>query len=106
MTPQGQAPSTLQNNQAGLEMKAIAFVQLATRILEQALPVFGADSDNGKTILRALQVLSNRFGRGAEASQDAVAKMYMQMQALQQLQRQRQMQAQLQGQAPANGGIG
>lgn len=49
----------------GLQAKGLTQVQTAVRILEQALPLLGADSDPGKDVMKALTSLSKHIPPGS-----------------------------------------
>lgn len=61
----------------GIEEQAHAKVSIAVQLLEQSLPQFGANSKEGKALLRALTLLSKDFG--GKDSGDLVPAQVMQM---------------------------
>ena len=108
------SPAATPLQQAGLKAKAIAQVQMAQKILEMSLPLVGADSPEGEAILKSLTHLTKHFGKQSNISEQQVAHLLMQQQAINALKQrialqaaaQRQMQAQqMQQQQPQQGGI-
>jgi hypothetical protein len=51
----------------GLKEAARVNIHIAMNMLEQALPVFGSESKEGKSVLKILNMLSKEFGQ-ADAS--------------------------------------
>jgi hypothetical protein len=56
---------TLPAANRGLQAKGLTQVQTAVRILEQALPLLGADSDPGRDVIKALTSLSKHIPPGS-----------------------------------------
>jgi len=50
----------------------MAQVQMATKILEQTLPAFGSDTEEGKSVLDALRNLGKKFGQASEKGRDLI----------------------------------
>lgn len=78
--PFGSSPMTMPAPNVGLQAAAKAKLVWAVKILEQVLPAFGAGSDEGKDVMKALSSLSRHIGAGAgspgvEAS--AMQKMFL-----------------------------
>lgn len=63
--------STPQPNE-GDKGGALAQVQMAIDILEQTLPVFGSDSDEGSAILDTLSKLGKQFGEKKEKARGLI----------------------------------
>jgi hypothetical protein len=57
--------ATLPAANRGLQAKGLTQVQTAVRILEQALPLLGADSDPGRDVIKALTSLSKHIPPGS-----------------------------------------
>lgn len=74
--PMGSPMATPQANH-GEQEQAHAKVSIAVQLLEQSLPQFGANSVEGKALLRALTLLSKDFG--SKDSGDLVPAQVMQM---------------------------
>jgi hypothetical protein len=83
--PTGQNPGTpptaagmpTPQRPAGLMAAAGANVQIAMNMLEQALPVFGSESKEGKEVLKVLSMLSKAFGHSGD--RELVPSQIMQM---------------------------
>lgn len=64
--PMGNAGgATLPSPNRGLQSKGLTQVQTAVRILEQALPLLGADTEPGKDVMKALTSLSKHIPAGS-----------------------------------------
>lgn len=83
--PTGQNPGTpptaagmpTPQRPAGLMAAAGANIQIAMNMLEQALPVFGSESKEGKAVLKVLSMLSKDFGHSTD--RELVPSQIMQM---------------------------
>jgi hypothetical protein len=75
--PPGAAGMATPQKKAGDEGAARTNIQISMNMLEQALPVFGSESDEGKVILKALTGLANAFGKDKE--RDLVPAQIMQL---------------------------
>ena len=70
--PVSQGMTTPQPNE-GAQAQASVNVTMALDLLEKALPAFGAESEHGAAILKALSTLSKPFGAKRQQSQGLVA---------------------------------
>lgn len=57
--------------QAGLEARARLMVMAARKALEQAVPILGAGSDDGKKVITALRALGDVTGEAADGLQQS-----------------------------------
>lgn len=71
------SPMATPQPKAGLQAAARTNIHIAMNMLEQALPIFGSESDEGKAILQTLSKLSNKFGKSDEG--DLVPAQIMQL---------------------------
>jgi len=55
------APMTSPQPNEGEKQQAMAQVQMAIDLLEQTLPPFGSETEEGQTVLNALKTLSGKF---------------------------------------------
>ena len=75
--PGGQPPpvsspmSTPQEN-AGEKENAMVQVQMAMDLLEQSLPAFGSESEEGATVLQVLSGLNKKFGSKREKGRELI----------------------------------
>jgi len=58
----GGAPMAKPQEKEGLKEAARVNIHIAMNMLEQALPVFGSESKEGKSVLKILNMLSKEFG--------------------------------------------
>jgi hypothetical protein len=58
----GAAPMAKPQEKEGLREAARVNIHIAMNMLEQALPVFGSESKEGKSVLKILNALSKEFG--------------------------------------------
>ena len=68
--PPGGSPMAVPDQKVGMQAAAKVKVQMAIRVLEQAFPVFGVDSDEGSALLKAMQQLGKTFGKSASESEN------------------------------------
>jgi hypothetical protein len=61
------SPMAKPQEKEGLKEAARVNIHIAMNMLEQALPVFGSESKEGKSVLKILNMLSKEFGQ-ADAS--------------------------------------
>lgn len=103
--PFGSTPATGPTPNRGYEAAGLQRLGLVVKQLEELIPMFGAGSEPGKKVLKALQTLVDLVPSGSvspAAQKNNIERMAMQnAQANQQMQalQQQRMQAQQQGQA-------
>lgn len=60
--PPGGGPMATPEPQEGLKQQAMVNISMVFQMLEQSLPAFGAQSDEGKAVMAALTGLNKVFG--------------------------------------------
>lgn len=65
--------------QEGETQAAMVNVSMVFQLLEQSLPAFGSQSEEGKAILSALKTLTNKFGDNRQKSDQLVPAELMQL---------------------------
>jgi len=63
----------------GLQQQQKVNVMMSMDLLSHSLPTFGADSDEGIAIMKALQTLSKAFGKSQDKSRELVPAEVLQM---------------------------
>lgn len=71
------SPMATPQPKTGLQAAARTNIHIAMNMLEQALPVFGSESDEGKAILQTLSKLATKFGKSDDG--DLVPAQIMQL---------------------------
>lgn len=77
VAPPGAAGMATPQKKSGEEAAAKTNLQIAMNMCEQALPVFGSETKQGKAILKALNILGDVFGNDGE--QELVPAQIMQL---------------------------
>ena len=62
------APMSTPQENEGEKMQAKSQVQMAIKLLEQAIAPLGSDSDEGQAVLDAIKKLGGKFGKDKEKS--------------------------------------
>ena len=65
----GAAPMLTPQKPKGQQAGASSQVNVARKLLEQSLVSFGSDTEEGKSVLKAIHALAKGFARDEEASQ-------------------------------------
>ena len=76
--PPGGPMSTPQPKE-GVTQAAKVNVQMASKLLEQALSAFGSQTEEGKAILNSLRLLSKQFGEGSDKAKSLIPAELMQL---------------------------
>jgi hypothetical protein len=75
--PPKAAPLSTPQPKAGLQAAGLTNMHIAVNMLEEALPAFGSESEEGKTILKCLSMLARHVGK--KDNSDLVPAEVMQM---------------------------
>ena len=78
MPPPGGPMSTPQPKE-GVTQAAMVNISMSMQLLEQALPAFGSQSEEGKAILNSLKSLSNKFGKERQNADKLIPAELMQL---------------------------
>lgn len=66
------APMTTPQENAGDQQAAFTQISMAMDMLEKALPAFGSETDQGKSLLGALTQLTKGFGQQRQGGADLI----------------------------------
>ena len=71
-TPPTGSPMSAPQEQEGMQQKARVNINMALDLLEQAIPAFGSETEEGKSLLSALSTLGKKFGQKREGAGELV----------------------------------
>ena len=82
-TPPTGSPMSTPEPKEGEKLSAMVNVQIAMDLLQQSLPAFGSDSEEGKEVMKVIKSLSAKFGdREAKTKELVPAEIIQMMQTL------------------------
>lgn len=78
-TPPAAGPMTTPQPKEGLTQAAMVNVSMVFQLLEQSLPAFGSQSEEGQAILSALKTLTSKFGKERQKADSLIPAELMQL---------------------------
>lgn len=78
-TPPTGSPMSTPEPKEGEKLSAMVNVQIAMDLLQQSLPAFGSDSEEGKEVMKVIKSLSSKFGERESKTKELVPAEIIQM---------------------------
>ncbi len=78
-TPPPGGPMATPQPKEGVTQAAMVNMSMVFQLLEQSLPAFGSQSEEGKAILSALKTLTNKFGSSRQSANSLIPAELMQL---------------------------
>ena len=75
----GGGPMATPGPKEGMKQAAMVNISMVFQLLEQSLPAFGSQSEEGKAVLKALSGLTSQFGKDRQKSDQLIPAELMQL---------------------------
>lgn len=72
MSAPGGAPMATPQQPKGLQQQQKVHVMMSMDLLAQAIPALGPNTEEGQSVMKALQILSKQFGKTQDKSRELV----------------------------------